>query len=116
VVVVGYPNVFPSPSQSEGRHAVLHLSPTERQTLRDTATRMDTSVAASAKAAGLPYVSTLTTLGGHEMYTATPWVVAICDRTVTCLPTYLKYDQSAAHLNEAGQRAVATMVARALTP
>lgn len=75
VVVVGYPNIFPT-SQSSAVNCGW-LTEGERQGLVRLASVLDTTSQSAAKTAGADYVSTLGVLSGHESCTTDSWMVPI---------------------------------------
>jgi len=75
VVVVGYPNIFPITQASASNCG--WLTDTERPALVHLASDLDTASRAAATAAGADFVSTLSSLQGHEECTQSSWMVPI---------------------------------------
>ena len=107
VLVVGYPDIFPSKwSHSTELHCPW-LGPNDILGLNNVATDLNESVQAAAKDAGVDFVSTLNVMQGHTLCTANSYIQSIS--VATGILT-----SSAGHPIEPGQQALEKPIANAI--
>ncbi|MDP9350579.1 MAG: SGNH/GDSL hydrolase family protein [Chloroflexota bacterium] len=75
VILVGYPNIFPTSSAAAMRCG--WLSEAERVSLVRLAGLLNDAATTAAASAGAEFVTTLDALAGHELCTADSWVVPV---------------------------------------
>lgn len=108
VVLVGYPRLVPQIADPAVKCG--WLTPVERGRVDELAERLDSTLRAVAEAKGVRYVSTLSSLAGHELCTADSWVVP-----VQPLARSPKRPEQG-HPTSQGQDAIAATVRAALAP
>ena len=105
IVVVGYPRLFPRYPGDAQLHCGW-LAPDEQLGLNYLASRLDGTLQAGAKAAGVQFVSTFGAFKGHELCTGHSWVHAVLGDGVHNV-------QYSAHPLLQGQEAMAAIVKKA---
>lgn len=103
LVVVGYPAIFPATTGAKRK--CLWLSGRELKAARRLAVRLDAVIEKAAVSKGASYISTLNALRGHEECSKDPWMY----------PIGRSGGDQRGHPTLPGQRALANVVARALS-
>ncbi len=112
VVVVGYPDIFPSPREAWTR--CNWMNDGEKRRVTRFADVLDSTIANAARKAGVEFVSVRNVLDGHELCTPKAWVFPISSLGSGDLASIPK-DQRQAHPTRLGQRAIASAVQAYLT-
>lgn len=112
VVVIGYPDIFPSPNERWTR--CNWMNDGEKRRVARFADVLDTTIETAARKAGVEFVSVRNVLDGHELCTPKSWVYPINDLGSGDLVTVAK-DQQQAHPTRLGQEAIARAVKGYLT-